>query len=316
MRIAVLDDYQHVAMRMADWSTLAGRAEITCFHDHVEGDELTARLRSYDGVVLMRERTKFPREVIDALPALRFVATSGSLNAALDLDAARDRGITVCGTRGWTGVSSTVEHTWALILSLARRIPAEDAAIRHGGWMTSLPKGLTGSVLGIVGLGNIGSLMPPVARALGMDVVAWSRNLTGERAREVGVEALDHDAFFSTADIVSVHVKLGDRSRGYVGEPQLRRMKPGSLLVNTSRGPVVDEVSLVRALSERWIAGAALDVFDQEPLPLDHPLRHLPNTVLTPHSGYVSDASYREYFTQIVEDIDAYLRGAPIRELR
>jgi phosphoglycerate dehydrogenase-like enzyme len=314
-RIAVLDDYQRVAASIVDWTLLQGRVEITFFHDNVQGDELIARLRGYDGVVLMRERTRMPREVIDALTDLRLIVTSGAANAALDVAAARSSGITVCGTRGWTGVTSTVEHTWALILALARHIPAEDAAIRHGGWMTALPTALAGSVLGIVGLGNIGSLMPPVARALGMEVVAWSRNLTAERAAECGVESLVHDQFFATADIVSVHVKLGARSRGYIGEQQLRLMKPSAFLVNTSRGPVVDEGALVRALTQRWIAGAALDVFDQEPLPTDHPLRHLPNTVLTPHSGYVNDASYREYFTQIVEDIDAFLRGAPIREL-
>jgi phosphoglycerate dehydrogenase-like enzyme len=315
LRIAVLDDYQRVAARVIDWSPLAGRAAITFFHDNVQGDELIARLRGYDGVVLMRERTRMPREVIAALPELRLVATSGAANAALDVEAAKAQGITVSGTRGWAGVTSTVEHTWALILSLVRCIPAEDAAIRHGGWMTSLPTALAGSVLGIVGLGNIGSLLPPVARALGMDVVAWSRNLTAERANEVGVDALDHDAFFATADVVTVHVKLGERSRGYVGRDQLRRMKPSAYLVNTSRGPIVDEAALLHALTERWIAGAALDVFDREPLPIDHPLRHTPNTVLTPHAGYVSDASYREYFTQIIEDIDAYLQGAPIREL-
>lgn len=315
LRIAVLDDYQRVARAMADWSVLAGRAEIAFFHDHVRGDDLVARLGGFDAVVLMRERTPVPAEVLERLPALRLVVTSGLANAALDLEAAHRLGITVCGTRVAEAITSTVEHTWALVLGLARNLAAEDAAIRTGGWMTGLGPLLHGRTLGLVGIGNIGSLMPPVARALGMDVVAWSRNLTEERAAEVGVTRLDHDAFFATADVVSVHLKSSPRSRHYVGVEQFAAMKPGVLFVNTSRGAVVDTDALLDALRRGRVRGAALDVFDEEPLPRDHPLRSEPRTLLSPHVAYASDQSYREYFGQIVEDIDAWLRGAPLRLL-
>jgi phosphoglycerate dehydrogenase-like enzyme len=312
-RVAVLDDYQRVAAHAADWSRLAGRADIACFHDNVQGDDLVARLTGFDGVVLMRERTRMPREVLIRLPQLRLITTSGSANAALDVAAARELGMVVCGTVGWSGVPPTVEHTWALIFAITRGIAREDAAIRNGGWMVGLGPTLQGKTLGIAGLGNLGRLMPAVAHALGMHVVAWSRNLDDASASAAGVTRLGHDEFFATADVVTVHIKQSDRSKGYIGETQLRRMKPSAYLVNTSRGSIVDTGALVRALDERWIAGAALDVFDEEPLPLDHPLRHRPNTVLTPHMGYASTDSYRDYYTQIVEDIDAFLRGEPVR---
>jgi phosphoglycerate dehydrogenase-like enzyme len=263
----------------------------------------------------MRERTPMPRAVLERLPGLQLIATSGSANAAIDLAAATELGVTVCGTTGWAGVTATVEHVWALILALARGIPREDAAIRAGGWQVGLGTTLHGKVLGIVGLGNIGPLLVPVARALGMEVTAWSRNLTDERAGEVGVTRLDRLGFFASADVVTVHVKLSDRSRGYVGGEELAAMKPTALLVNTSRGPVVDQHALLTALTERRIAGAALDVFDDEPLPVDHPLRHAPNTVLTPHVGYATRESYAQYFPQVVEDIDAFLRGRPMRRI-
>ncbi|HEV8297372.1 MAG TPA: D-2-hydroxyacid dehydrogenase family protein [Acidimicrobiales bacterium] len=315
-RIAVLDDYQQVALAMADWTVLAGRAEVVPFTDHLDDeDQLVARLAQFDAVVLMRERTPMPARVLERLPQLRLIATSGAANAALDVDAARRVGITVCGTTGWAGVTATVELTWGLILAVSRQIPREDAAIRAGRWQVGVGTTLQGTVLGIVGLGNIGPLLVPVARAFGMDVVAWSRNLTDARAAEVGVRRLDHDAFFAASDVVTVHLKLSDRSRGYIGRDELRAMKPTARLVNTSRGPVVDEAALVDALEQGWIVGAALDVFDPEPLPPGHPLLTAPNTVLTPHIGYVSHESYRQYFPQIVEDIDAYLRGAPIRVL-
>ncbi len=307
LRIAVLDDYQRVARHMADWSRLAGRAEVAFFHDHVRGDDLVARLGGFDAVVLMRERTPVPGGVLERLPRLRLVVTSGLANAALDLDAAHRLGITVCGTRVAEAITSTVEHTWALILGLARNLAAEDAAIRAGGWMVGLGPLLHGKTLGLVGIGNIGSLMPPVAQALGMRVVAWSRNLTDERAREVGVTRLDHNDFFATADVVSVHLKSSPRSRHYVGAEQFAALRPGALFVDTD--------ALLAALRTRHVRGAALDVFDDEPLPHDHPLRHEPHTLLSPHSAYASDESYREYFAQIVDDIDAWLVGAPVRLL-
>jgi phosphoglycerate dehydrogenase-like enzyme len=315
LRVAVLDDYQRVAAGAADWSVLDDRTELVFFHDHVDGDDLVARLEGFDAAVLMRERSRLPGPLLQRLPRLRLITTSGSANAALDVAAAARLGITVCGTKSWAGVTATIEHTWGLILALVRNIPQEDRAIREGGWMVGLGPSLQGKTLGIVGLGNLGSLMPPVARAFGMRVVAWSRNLDGERARTAGVERLDHDAFFSVADVVSVHVKLSDTSRGYVGRHQLGLMKPTAYLVNTSRGPVVDTAALLDALDGGRIAGAALDVFDDEPLPAGHPLRRQARTVLTPHMGYATVDSYREYFEQIVEDIDAFLRGSPIRLL-
>jgi phosphoglycerate dehydrogenase-like enzyme len=315
LRIAVLDDYQKVARDLAAWSSLEGRAEVAFFHDHVRGDDLVARLGGFDAVVLMRERTPVPAGVLERLPRLRLIVTSGLANAALDLEAAHRLGITVCGTRVADAITSTVEHTWALVLGLARNLAAEDAAIRNGGWMIGLGPLLHRRTLGLVGIGNIGSLMPPVARALGMRVVAWSHNLTDERAAEVGVERLDHDAFFATADVVSVHLKSSPRSRHYVGAEQFAAMKPGALFVNTSRGAVVDTDALLAALRSGRVRGAALDVFDEEPLPRDHPLRTEPRTLLSPHAGYACDESYREYYAQIVEDIDAWLRGEPIRLL-
>jgi phosphoglycerate dehydrogenase-like enzyme len=264
----------------------------------------------------MRERTAIGRDVLASLPSLRLIVTKGMANAAVDVGAATELGVTVCGTGGWAGATATVELTWALILGVVRGVAQEDAGIRHGGWQLGIGTQLAGKTLGIVGLGNIGSLVPPVGRALGMTVVAWSRNLSDERAAAAGVERLDHDEFFRTCDVITVHLKLGDRSRGYVGRDELGLMKRTAFLVNTSRGPVVDEAALIEALESRWIAGAALDVFDREPLPADHPLRHLPGTLLSPHMGYVTIESYREHFVQAVEDVAAFVEGSPVRVLR
>ena len=313
-RVAVIDDYQQVALSMADWTPLAGRADVVTFHDHVGSeDTLVARLLPFDAVIAMRERTAFPARVLERLPRLRLLAVSGSANAVIDFTAAARLGITVCGTVGWAGATATVEHVWALILSLARRIPDHDAAVRGGGWHAGLGMQLHDRVLGLVGLGNIGALMPPVGVALGMRVVAWSLNLSDARAAEVGVERLDHNEFFATADVVSVHLRLSDRSIGYVGAAELALMKPTALFVNTSRGPVVDEAALIAALAEGRIAGAALDVFNDEPLPADHPLRQLPRTIVTPHVGYASDVSYAQYYEQLVDDVVAFLDGTPRR---
>ncbi len=315
-RVAVLDDYQQVAATMTDWGRLGDDVEVVFFHDHAgTADQVVARVRGFDAVVAMRERTAFPREVLARVPGMRLLVTTGMANAAIDLEAAAELGITVSGAGGRAGAEATTELTWGLIFALARHIPAEDAAIRHGGWQRGIGQVLHGKVLGIVGLGNLGPRMAPVARALGMRVIGWSRNLTAERAEEVGIERVAREELFSTSDVVTVHLKLGDRSRGYIGRDELRLMKPTALLVNTSRGPVVDEGALIEALSQRWIAGAALDVYDVEPLPADHPLRHLPGTVLTPHIGYVAVQSYRSWFEQIVEDIAGFREGRPVRVL-
>jgi phosphoglycerate dehydrogenase-like enzyme len=315
-RVAVLDDYQQVALALGPWDRLGESVVVTCFHDHVDDPaQLVSRLHPFDAAVAMRERTRLGRNVLAHLPSLRLIVTKGMANAAIDLHAAADLGIIVCGTGGWAGATATVELTWGLILGVVRGLALEDAGIRHGAWQLGVGTQLAGKTLGIVGLGNIGSLVPPVGRALGMTIAAWSRHLTAERAAEVGVERLDHDDFFRRCDVITVHLKLGDRSRGYVGRDELRLMKPTAFLVNTSRGPVVDETALLEALEQRWIAGAALDVFDREPLPLDHPLRHVPRTLLSPHMGYVTVESYREHFVQAVEDIAAFVDGDPVRVL-
>ena len=316
-RVAVLDDYQRVAEAMADWGRLGDEVEVVFFHDHAPtADQLVRRLRGFDAVVAMRERSAFPRDVLARLPGLRLLVTTGMVNASIDLVAAAELGVTVAGTDGRGGASATIELTWALIFALARGLPAEDAAIRQGGWQVGTGQVLHGKTLGIVGVGNLGSRMPPVARALGMRTIAWSHNLTAERAAEAGVEQVGREELFTTSDVVTIHLKLSDRSRGYIGRDELRMMKPTALLINTSRGPVVDEAALIEALELRWIAGAALDVFDVEPLPADHALRHLPHTVLTPHVGYVSVESYRSYYGDAVDDIVAYRAGEPVRVLR
>ncbi|MDN5920600.1 MAG: D-2-hydroxyacid dehydrogenase family protein [Pseudonocardia sp.] len=295
---------------------LPSDVEAVAFADRVaDPARLVARLHGFDAVVCMRERTPITAGILDGLPDLTLLITTGMRNASIDVVAARERGVTVCGTRAGAGRASTTEHTWALLLALARNVPAQDAAIRAGGWQRGLGTVLAGSTLGLVGLGNLGAAMVPVARALGMDVIAWSPNLTAQRAAEVGVEAPGRDAFFAGADVVSVHLVLSERSVGTIGAGELGLMKPSALLVNTSRGPIVDENALLTALREGWIGGAALDVYDTEPLPDEHPLRTAPRTVLAPHTGYVSRSSYREYYADVAEDIAAFRGGSPVREL-
>lgn len=315
-RVAILDDYQGVALEMADWASVEDRVDITVFRDHVsDHDELVGRLDTFDIIAVMRERTPFPRALLERLPNLRLIVTSGPVNAAIDVDAARDLGIVVCGTVGRNGIPGTVELTWALILAAARSIHREDASVRAGGWQLGMGTVLKGKTLGIVGLGNIGSRMIPIAEAFGMNVTAWSRNLAGERAAELGAQALEREEFFATADVVTVHLKLSPRSVGYIGPEELALMKSSAFLVNTSRGPLVDEDALIDALSQGRIAGAGLDVYSVEPLPLNHRLRTLPNVVLSPHMGYATRETYADYFGGMVEDIDCYLRGEPIRVL-
>jgi phosphoglycerate dehydrogenase-like enzyme len=312
-RIAILDDYQHVALDYSDWSVLPD-AEVAVFHDHVDADDdLVERLAGFDAVVAMRERTPFTRERLGRLPDLRLLVTTGMGNAAIDMAAARDLGIVVCGTGGL--LTPTAELTWGLIIALARRIPWEDRDVRDGGWQRSVGTDLAGATLGVVGLGNLGAAVARVGAAFGMNLVAWSRNLTGERAAEVGAEPVDKLDLFRRADFVTIHLVLSDRSRGVVGRNELEAMKPSAYLVNTSRGPLVDEAALVDVLERRSIAGAGLDVFDREPLPPDHAFRRLENVVVTPHLGYVTDRTYRRFYTDIVEDVVAYANGAPVRVL-
>jgi phosphoglycerate dehydrogenase-like enzyme len=314
VRVAVLDDYQDAALASADFAVLDGRADVTVFRDHVsDEDELVRRLADFDVVIAMRERTPFSAGLLDRLPKLRLLITAGMRNASIDVAAAYQRGITVSGTGG--SRAATAELIWALIMAVARRIPAEDAAIRAGRWQTTIGTELAGSTLGIIGMGNLGRSTARYAQAFDMRLLAWSTNMTSEQAAEAGAELVGKRELFERSDIVTVHLKLSDRSRGLIGADELRWLGPRGFLVNTSRGPIVDEAALVAALYDGTIGGAALDVFDTEPLPLDHPLRTAPNTVLTPHIGFVSEQSYAKIYSDAVEDVLAWLDGAPIREL-
>jgi phosphoglycerate dehydrogenase-like enzyme len=316
LRCAILDDYQHVALSMADWEGIGGHVEVTVFHDPIgERAPLAEALAPFAIVVAMRERTAFDRSLLESLPALRLLVTTGMRNAAIDLDAAAARGVTVCGTRGWPGTAA--EHTWALILALARDIPRENAEFHAGGrWQSGIGRSLRGATLGIVGVGNVGSRVAAVGHAFEMNVLGWSRSLTPERARELGIgHAHTLAQLMADADFVSVHVTLSAATRGLIGAEALAAMKPTAYLVNTSRGPVVDEAALGDALRAGTIAGAAVDVFDREPLPADDPLRGLANLVATPHVGYVTRENYRVFYGDAVEDIRAWLDGRPERVL-
>ncbi|QEN15301.1 D-2-hydroxyacid dehydrogenase family protein [Mycolicibacterium sp. ELW1] len=308
VQVAVLDDYQNVALTMTDWSPVSGRADITVFNDHVsDPDALVARLAPFDVVFVMRERTPLPRSVIERLPNLKMIASTGPFNASIDMAAAEDHGIHV-GTTGGT-VASTVELTWALILAGARDLVTEARSVRDGGWQTGVGRELSGRVLGILGLGRIGARVARIGEAFGMEVIAWSENLTPEEAAEAGATYVVKDELFSRSDVLTIHMKLSERSTGLVGADQLAQMKPTSLLVNTSRGPIVDEAALVHALKSTTIK-AALDVFDIEPLPDGHPLRTLDNVIATPHIGYVADRPYRIFFRDAVAAIGEWLDRA------
>ena len=311
-RLAVLDDYQGVALAMADWQGRLPGVEVVAFADHQEDEEvLVERLLPFDGLVAMRERTPLRASLLARLPRLKLIVTTGSRNAAIDVTAARERGIAVCGTRGQT--SDTGELTWGLILALARNVVEEHVAVRRGEWQQSIGVGLHGRTLGLVGLGHIGAQVAAVGRAFGMRLVAWSVNLTGERAAQHGAELVDRDRLFRESDVVSLHVVLGDRYRRLVTRRELDLMKPSAFLINTSRGPLIDEDDLLAALHEGRIAGAGLDVYDREPLPADHPLRRAPRTVLMPHIGFVTVDNYRVLYGDAVEDVAAFLAGNPIR---
>jgi len=311
VRIAILDDYQNVALSKGDWSSIAD-AQVQSFQDHLsDEDALAKRLEPFDIVVAMRERTPFPRSLVERLPNLKLLVTTGARNASFDMAAINERGITVCGTRG--SRTSTAELTWGLILGLTRHIAEEDRNVREGRWMTTLGPSMAGLTLGCLGLGNLGTQVARVGKAFGMEVIAWSQNLTQERCDEVGATLVTKDQLFEQADIVTIHLVLSDRTRGIVGERELGMMKPEAYLVNTSRGPIVDEGALIRAVQQGTIAGAGIDVYEVEPLPADHPYRSLKNTLLTPHIGYVSSDGYGFMYGDAVEDIKAFLAGAPVR---
>ena len=311
-KVAVLDDYQSVALDMTDWDSLPTDVMVNVFSDHLSNeDDVANRLEPYQVVVAMRERTPFQRSLLERLPNLRLLVTTGMRNASIDLTAARDNGVTVCGTDGVP--YPTAELTWGLILALLRKIPTEDQATRQGRWQVTMGEGLHGKTLGVMGLGRLGSQVASVGGAFGMNVVAWSQNLTAERASEFGATLVSKEALLSKSDVVTIHLVLSGRTRGLIGATELSLMKPSAYLVNTSRGPIVDESALVAALRSGTIAGAGLDVFDIEPLPIDHPLRSLPNTVLTPHMGYVTSETYRVFYGDAVEDISAFLAGNPVR---
>ncbi|MFD8971723.1 MULTISPECIES: D-2-hydroxyacid dehydrogenase family protein [Streptomyces] len=313
---AVLDDYQGVALSSADWSPLAGRVEVRALREHLaDRDALVAAVEDCEILVVMRERTPVDAALLDRLPRLRLIVTSGLRNASIDVAAARARGITVCGTA--SSAEPPTELTWALLLGLARHVRTEAQALREGGpWQSTVGADLAGRTLGLVGLGKIGGRVARIGLAFGMDVLAWSPNLTEERAAEHGVRlAKDRRELLGSSDFVSLHLVLSDRTRGLIGERELRAMRPSAYLVNTSRAGLVDGGALLRALREGWIAGAGLDVFATEPLPADDPLRTLPNVLALPHLGYVTEGNYARYFGQAVEDIEAFLAGAPVREL-
>jgi phosphoglycerate dehydrogenase-like enzyme len=306
MRVAILDDYQNVALSMADWSEVAARADITVFTDHLaDQDAVVERLAPFDVVCVMRERTPLPRTVIERLPRLKMIASTGPFNASIDLAAAKERSIYVSTTGGY--IESTVELTWALILASARRIVDESLSVRSGGWQTSVGHQLSGTVLGVLGLGRSGSRVARVGTAFGMDVIAWSTNLTPEAAEQAGATYVSRDELFSRADVLTIHLVLSERTRGLVGAAELELMKPTALLVNTSRGPIVDETALVDALRAGRLAGAGLDVFDTEPLPAGHPLRSLDTVVATPHIGYVAERVYRTFYGEAAGKIAAWL---------
>ncbi len=314
-RVALLDDYQGVALGMADWKNLPAGTEVTVFKDHLADEGAVAkRLADFDIVMALRERTPFPRSLLERLPKLKLLITAGMRNASIDMKAAADRGVVICGTAGLP--YPTAELAWGLILSLMRHIPAEDRATREGKWQTSLGLGLNGKTFGALGLGTLGSRAARVGKAFEMEVLAWSQNLTAERAKEVGATLVTRDELLARSDIVSIHLVLGDRTRGLIGARELGLMKRSAYLINTSRGPIVDEAALIRALGDGTIAGAGLDVFDEEPLPLDHPFRRLPNIAITPHLGYVTAETYRIFYGHALEDIKAYLDGSPVRVIK
>jgi phosphoglycerate dehydrogenase-like enzyme len=312
MKIVLLDDYQGVAMKLAPWSTLPQGTVVQAYNDHLADEAaLAARLKEADVVMALRERTAFPRTLLERLPNLKLIPTAGMRNAAIDMNAATDLGILVCGTQGES--TATAELTWGLIFAVLRHIPFEHHAMRAGRWQSTVGVGLGGKTLGLLGLGNIGAQMARVAHAFKMCVIAWSENLTEERARECGVERVSKDGLLRQSDVLSIHTRLSERTQGILGAAELGAMKPSAVLINSSRGPIVHEAALVAALKKKAIAGAGLDVYGEEPLPAHHPLRTLDNVVLTPHLGYVTEGGLEAFYRQTLENIVAWLNDAPKR---
>ncbi len=313
VRCAILDDYQNIVLKVADWSKVKGDVDIKVFNEHLgDSDNVIAALKGFDIVVAMRERTGFPKKVIDGLPDLKLLITTGMRNASIDTEATKARGVVVCGTGSFGSPTSGV--TIGLMLELTRHIGYENARL-HGGavWQSTIGPDLDGLTLGVLGLGKLGTRTATIAKAFGMKVIAWSQNLTPEKCEAAGVGYATKDDLFRQSDFITIHVVLSQRTRGLVGAHEFSLMKPSAFLINTSRGPIVDEAAMLAALREKKIAGAGLDVFDIEPLPLDHPLRKMDNVVITPHLGYVSGQNYKNYFAGVVEDIRAFLDGKPLR---
>jgi phosphoglycerate dehydrogenase-like enzyme len=320
IKVAVLDDYQGRAREFADWGSLGKGVGVTFFRQPIDPSKLVATLSSFEVLVLMRERTAFPRTVLERLGSLKLLVTTGMGNASVDIAYLREHGIVVSGTGmaggpGTPGLPSTVEMAWALIFAVCKRVTIEDRGIRSGSWQLGLPANLAGATLGLAGLGRLGGAMVGPGRAFGMDVIAWSQNLTDERADELGVRKVSKSELLSTSDVLSIHLVLSDRSRGLFRAEDLALMKRSAVLVNTSRGPIVNERALIDALREGVIGGAGLDVFDREPLPPGHELVGLSNAVLLPHLGYVSEPGFRVMYGHVVEDIEAFLRGEPLRSV-
>jgi phosphoglycerate dehydrogenase-like enzyme len=316
LKCAILDDYQNAALGMADWSVINSEVDVKVFRERIMSeDELISVLNNYEIIVIMRERTPFSASVISRLPKLKLLITSGMRNASIDLAAATAQGVTVCGTGSRS--EPPLELTWALILGLSRHIVKENQSLRENGpWQSTIGVDLFGKRLGIIGLGKIGSKTAQIGKAFGMDVVAWSQNLTEERTAEVGVTlASSLEELLTHSDFVSIHLVLSERTRHLIGERELQLMKPHAYLINTSRAAIVDQSALITALEKKWIAGAGLDVYEQEPLPKDHVFRTLDNVLALPHLGYVSENNYRTYFREAVGNIQAYLDGQPIRKI-
>ena len=308
MKVAILDDYQDAALRLADWSAVRRRAEITVFNDHLaDPAAVVERLRPFDVVCVMRERTPLSRDILQQLPRLKLIASTGPRNAAIDMRVAAERGIVVTAT-GYES-TPTIELSWALILASARHLAREAASVRDGGWQTRIGTNLRGKCLGVIGLGNIGKEVAQIALAFGMTVIAWSQNLTSEIASAAGATLVDKDALFRQADIVTIHLILSRRTSGLVGAAELALMKPTAWLINTSRGPIVDQAALIEALQARRIAGAAIDVFDVEPLQTDHPFRKLENVLATPHIGYVTEDLYRTFYGDAAANIAKWIEA-------
>jgi phosphoglycerate dehydrogenase-like enzyme len=309
--IAILDDFQNVALKMADWSKLQAAHRITVFDKPIIGVDAVAKaLADFEVIGIMRERTPFPRALFEKLPKLKLLITTGMRNASVDTKAAADHNVVVCGTPA--GGHATAELAFGLLLSLARHCDTEFRNMREGRWQTTLGNDIRGKTLGLLGLGRLGGEMAGFGKAFGMKLIAWSQNLTPERAREAGAERVEKDELFRRSDFISVHLVLSDRSRGLVGARELALMKPSASIINTSRGPIIDVTALAAALKEKRIAGAALDVYDTEPLPGDHPLRSEPRAVLTPHIGYVTEETYRTFYPGMVQAIEGWLAGKPV----